>query len=57
LIPALVVATLLFLSLLGGLAAKAGGADVGKGILRVTFWSALSMAAAAGIGALFHTAL
>ncbi len=57
LMPALVIATLLFLSLLGGLAAKAGGANIGKGILRVTFWSALSMAAAAGIGALFNTAL
>ena len=56
LMPALVVATLLFLSLLGGLAAKAGGANVGKGIIRVTFWSALSMGAAGAIGALLGTA-
>lgn len=55
LIPAMVVASLVFLALLGGLAAKAGGASVGRGVLRVAFWSALSMAAAAGIGALFGT--
>jgi VIT1/CCC1 family predicted Fe2+/Mn2+ transporter len=55
LMPAVVGATLLFLSLLGGLAAKAGGASIKNGIIRVTFWSALSMAAAAGIGALFQT--
>ncbi len=52
LVPIIVVATLVFLSALGGLAASAGGAGVGRGIARVTFWSALSMAAAAGIGAL-----
>jgi len=55
LMPAVVVATLLFLSLLGALAAKVGGAHVGKGIVRVTFWSALSMGAAAATGALFET--
>jgi hypothetical protein len=46
---------LLFLAFLGGLAAKAGGASVKKGVIRVAFWSALSMAAAAGIGAMFGT--
>lgn len=55
LIPFTVVMSLLFLAFLGGLAAKVGGASVKKGVLRVTFWSALSMAAAAGIGALFGT--
>lgn len=55
LIPIVVVASLVFLAVLGGLAAKAGGADVGRGIMRVTFWSALSMAVAAGIGAMFGT--
>lgn len=55
LIPCTVVASLLFLAFLGGLAAKAGGANVRRGVLRVAFWSALSMAAAAGIGALFGT--
>lgn len=55
LIPSTVVMSLLFLAFLGGLAAKAGGASVRKGVIRVTFWSALSMAAAAGIGTLFGT--
>ncbi len=55
LIPVTVVASLLFLAFLGGLAAKVGGASVRKGVIRVTFWSALSMAAAAGIGAFFGT--
>ncbi|MDP3671920.1 MAG: VIT family protein [Telluria sp.] len=50
-----VATSLVFLAFLGGLAAKAGGADVKKGVMRVAFWSALSMAAAAGVGALFGT--
>lgn len=49
------LASLLSLALLGGIGAKAGGANVTKGVLRVTFWSALAMAATAGIGALFGT--
>jgi hypothetical protein len=32
-----------------------GGANVAKGVIRVASWSALSMAAAAGIGAVFGT--
>lgn len=55
LIPFTVLTSLVFLAALGGLAAKAGGANVRKGVVRVAFWSALSMAAAAGIGALFGT--
>ena len=45
--------SLLFLALLGGLAARAGGAGVARGAMRVTFWGALAMAATAGVGALF----
>jgi VIT1/CCC1 family predicted Fe2+/Mn2+ transporter len=48
--------SLLFLALLGGLAAHAGGARVTAGAIRVTFWGALAMAATAGVGALFGTA-
>lgn len=55
LIPTTVVMSLVFLGFLGGLAAKAGGANVRRGVLRVTFWSALSMAVASGIGAMFGT--
>jgi VIT1/CCC1 family predicted Fe2+/Mn2+ transporter len=47
--------SLAFLTLLGGLAARAGGADVTTGALRVTFWGALAMAVTAGVGALFGT--
>jgi hypothetical protein len=38
-----------------GLAARAGGAGVTVGAIRVTFWSALAMAVTAGVGALFGT--
>lgn len=55
LIPYVAAASLFFLALLGGLAAKAGGANVARGAMRVTFWSALAMGATAAIGALFGT--
>jgi vacuolar iron transporter family protein len=48
-------ASLLFLALLGALAARAGGADVAAGTIRVTFWGALAMALTAGVGAWFGT--
>jgi VIT1/CCC1 family predicted Fe2+/Mn2+ transporter len=48
-------ASLLFLALLGAIGARAGGANVMKATLRVTFWGALAMALTAGIGALFGT--
>jgi VIT1/CCC1 family predicted Fe2+/Mn2+ transporter len=46
--------SLLFLALLGGLAAHTGGAGVTAGAIRVTFWGALAMAVTAGVGALFR---
>jgi VIT1/CCC1 family predicted Fe2+/Mn2+ transporter len=48
-------ASLLFLALLGAVGARAGGANVAKATLRVTFWGALAMALTAGIGAMFGT--
>ena len=45
--------SLLFLALLGGLAARAGGASVMPSIIRVTFWGALAMGITAGVGVLF----
>ncbi|MBP1687633.1 MAG: rane protein [Deltaproteobacteria bacterium] len=45
--------SLLFLALLGSLAARAGGASVITAAARVTFWGALAMAMTAGVGALF----
>ena len=56
LIPLVSGTSLLFLALLGGLAAHAGGASVKLGAFRVTFWGALAMALTAGVGALFGTA-
>jgi VIT1/CCC1 family predicted Fe2+/Mn2+ transporter len=47
--------SLLFLALLGTLAARAGGASVAPGAIRVTFWGALAMGITAGVGALFGT--
>jgi VIT1/CCC1 family predicted Fe2+/Mn2+ transporter len=49
--------SLLFLALLGSLAARAGGAPVAKAAARVTFWGALAMALTAGAGALFGVAV
>ena len=49
--------SLLFLALLGALAARVGGAPVGKSVARVTFWGALAMALTAAVGALFGTTL
>jgi VIT1/CCC1 family predicted Fe2+/Mn2+ transporter len=46
---------LVFLAILGGLAARVGGAKVTTGALRVTFWGALAMGLTAGVGALFGT--
>jgi VIT1/CCC1 family predicted Fe2+/Mn2+ transporter len=50
------VTSLVFLALLGGLAAYTGGAGVAAGAWRVTFWGALAMALTAGVGALFGAA-
>lgn len=51
------VASLLFLALLGAIGAKAGGANILRATLRVTFWGAFAMALTAGIGALVGTAV
>jgi VIT1/CCC1 family predicted Fe2+/Mn2+ transporter len=48
--------SLFFLALLGGVAARVGGAGVAAGALRVTFWGALAMGITAGVGAIFGTA-
>ena len=49
--------SLVCLAALGALAARSGGASVWMGAGRVAFWGALAMAATAGIGALFGTAV
>jgi VIT1/CCC1 family predicted Fe2+/Mn2+ transporter len=57
LIVAVSLASLVFLGLLGALGAHAGGADVARATVRVTFWGALAMAMTAGIGAFFGTSV
>ena len=53
LFPVVAIGSLIFLALLGMVGAKAGGADVIKPMIRVTFWGALAMAMTTGIGAVF----
>jgi len=55
LIPLISGTSLVFLAVLGGVAAHAGGASLTAGAMRVTFWSALAMGLTAGVGALFGT--
>jgi VIT1/CCC1 family predicted Fe2+/Mn2+ transporter len=47
------VVSLMFLVVLGAVGAKAGGANMLRAALRVTFWGAFAMAVTAGIGAIF----
>lgn len=53
LIPVVAGSSLVFLALLGGLAAYAGGAPISVGVARVTFWGVLAMALTAAVGRLF----
>jgi vacuolar iron transporter family protein len=55
LVPTVAGASLVCLAVLGGLAARVGGARVFVAAARVVFWGALAMALTAGIGALFGT--
>ena len=57
LIVAVSIGSILFLGSLGAVGAKAGGAPIGKAIVRVVFWGALAMAITAGIGKLVGTAV
>ena len=53
LVAAVAASSLIFLTILGALAAKTGGAPVGTAALRVAFWGALAMALTAGVGRVF----
>ncbi|MEL7117435.1 MAG: VIT1/CCC1 transporter family protein, partial [Pseudomonadota bacterium] len=57
LVPAVGLASLASLALLGALSARTGGAPVGRAVARVTLWGALAMAATALIGALVGAAI
>ena len=48
--------SLAFLAVLGGLAAKVGGANCWLGATRVAFWGVLAMAVSAGVGSLLGVA-
>jgi len=48
--------SLLFLAMLGAIAARAGGASLVTGAVRVSLWGALAMAMTALVGAIFGTA-
>jgi len=48
--------SIVFLALLGYVAARAGGSPVIASVARVTFWGGLAMALTAGVGALFAVA-
>lgn len=54
-IPIVAISSLGFLAILGGLAAKAGGASMMRGAFRVAFWGALAMGLTALVGRLFGT--
>ena len=55
LIPVVAGTSLVFLAILGALAARVGGASVRVGAMRVTFCGALAMGLTAAVGTLFGT--
>ena len=55
LVPVVSAASLGSLAALGAIGATAGGANVMRATVRVTFWGALAMGITAGIGKLFGT--
>lgn len=55
LVATVVIVSLVCLAALGSMGAVAGGAPIGRSLLRVTFWGALAMALTAGVGRLFGT--
>ena len=57
LVPLVSVGSLLFLALLGAIGARAGGAELIKPTVRVTFWGALAMGLTTAIGALVGKAI
>ena len=52
-VPAVSASSLVFLAVLGGLGARAGGAAMLRPVGRVVFWGAVALAVTAGIGKVF----
>lgn len=57
LIPSVSIMAVLFLALLGAMAAKVGGARILLGSLRVVIWGTIAMLVSAGIGSLLGIAV
>ena len=57
LVPVVSFATLIFLAALGAIGAKAGGANIARATMRVTFWGAIAMGITALIGSLVGRAV
>ncbi len=55
-VPSVAGVSLACLSVLGAVSARAAGASIAKGVIRVSFFGALAMALTAGVGVLFGTA-
>lgn len=55
LVLAVSVSSIIYLAVLGAMGARAGGANILRATIRVTFWGALAMAVTAGIGSVFGT--
>jgi VIT1/CCC1 family predicted Fe2+/Mn2+ transporter len=55
--PGVVGSSLVLLGVLGAVAAKTGGASLGKGAIRVMFWGAVAMAVTSLVGRLFGAAV
>jgi Uncharacterized membrane protein len=56
-IATVALSSLIFLAVLGAIAARAGGAGIVKGAIRVLFWGAMAMLATDLVGRLFGTAV
>ena len=52
-VPVVMVVSLVLLSFLGGLAARAGGASIIVGAVRVTFWGLIAMTVTSAVGYFF----
>jgi VIT1/CCC1 family predicted Fe2+/Mn2+ transporter len=57
LLPSVAAASRICLMIMGAVAARAGGANMLTGAIRVLFWGAIAMAATAIIGKLFDTTI
>jgi VIT1/CCC1 family predicted Fe2+/Mn2+ transporter len=54
---ALYATAILFLVILGAVAAKTGGSSVFKAILRITFWGTIAMGLTALVGSFFNVSV